>query len=87
MALLGLAAGSFAVMVLTRSYATVHLGMAGFSLLVPMAGSFWVEFARNRHRHLDRDRRALDSPQADRAPTDGTMTLNSRRWRPHPEAE
>jgi hypothetical protein len=82
-ALSGLAALSFAAMVLTRSWAAVHLGMAGLSLLAPMAGSFWVEFARNRHRILDRGRRAIDGV---RPATEGTMTLNSQRWRSLPEA-
>jgi len=71
-ALLGLSASSFVVIVLTKSYATVHVGMVGFSLLAPMAGSFWVEFARNRHRILDRNRRSIEDC---RLVTGGTITL------------
>ncbi|MCP4248248.1 MAG: protein kinase [bacterium] len=60
LAVLGLSAASFLVMVVAKNWATVHLGMAGFCLLAAMAGSFWVEFTRNRHRTLDRDRRAVE---------------------------
>ncbi len=59
-ALAGLSAVSFFVMVVTKNYATVHAGMMGLSLLMLMYGSFWVEFARNRHRVVDRGRDALD---------------------------
>ncbi|HUU83496.1 MAG TPA: protein kinase [Phycisphaerae bacterium] len=80
---LGLAALAFVVMTASRNYTAVHLGMAGFSLLAPMAGSLWVEFARNRHRILDRSRRAIDDV---RTATEGTLTLSSRRWRSLPES-
>jgi len=59
--LLVLAAVSFCLMLGTRDYAAVHVGMAGFSLLAPMAGSLWVEAARNRYRLLDRNREAIES--------------------------
>ena len=72
---LGLAALSFVMMALGRSPAAVHLGMAGFSLLAPMAGGLWVEFVRNRHRILDRSRRAI----ATKIPTvTGSRTRKSR---------
>ncbi|MGB0715616.1 MAG: protein kinase domain-containing protein [Phycisphaerae bacterium] len=50
---------SLAVMFVSVSYPAVHLGMAGFSFFTPMMGSFWVEFARNRHRVLDDRRKAI----------------------------
>ena len=62
----------FLAMMMTRTYFTVHLGMAVFSLLLPMAGSFWVEFVRNRHRILDRNRRAIGDHTLI---ADGTVTL------------
>jgi CHASE2 domain-containing sensor protein len=58
--LLGLSASSFLVMVATTNYAAVCLGFVGLSLLPPMAGAFGIEFARNRHRLLERNRRAID---------------------------
>jgi hypothetical protein len=60
LAVSALSAASFLVMVLTKNRAAVHLGMAAFCLLAAMAGSFWVEFTRNRHRVLDRARRAVE---------------------------
>jgi CHASE2 domain-containing sensor protein len=48
----------------TRDYAGVHLGLVSFALLMPMAGSFWIEFARNRHLQLDRARSARNPTQA-----------------------
>ncbi|UCC30891.1 MAG: protein kinase, partial [Phycisphaerales bacterium] len=77
-ALLGLSASCFLVMVAARSYAVVNWGMVGFSLFAPMAGSFWVELARNRHRILDRNRRAIDNFGLT---TDGTITLAPKRRR------
>ncbi len=82
-ALLGLAPACWLVMVIARSYAGVHLGMAGFSLLIPMAGSLLVESARNRHRILDSKRRGFDSLAM---PTDGTITLASKPRTSPPEA-
>ena len=64
--------GALLVMVMTRGYFTVHFGMAVFALLIPMAGSFWVEFVRNRHRILDRSRQAIDDQTII---PDGTITL------------
>ena len=68
----GFSAWAFLVVVTTRSSSFVHLGMAVFSLLVPMAGAFWVEFARNRHRIFDRNRRAIGDQTLI---PDGTITL------------
>jgi hypothetical protein len=65
----------FLLVVVARSYAAVHAGMAGFSLLAPMAGSLWVELARNRHRILDKSRQAIESFGLS---SDGTVTLASR---------
>ena len=59
--LFGGAAVSLLVTTLSKSYVPVHLGIVGFALLMPMAGSFWVEFVRNRHRIADRRRHALES--------------------------
>ncbi len=76
--LLTLSASCLAGMVLADTYAGVHLSMAGFSLATPMLGSFWVEFARNRHRIADRTRyrRAVESFGLT---TGGTITLPQRR--------
>lgn len=59
--LFGGSAGSLLLMALCASYVPVHLGIVGFALLMPMAGSCWVEFVRNRHRITDRRRHALES--------------------------
>ena len=67
---------SFAVMIGTGHVLTVHAGMAGFALAVPMIGSLWVELARNRHRVLERNRRAIEGFGLD---SDGTMTVAPRR--------
>jgi CHASE2 domain-containing sensor protein len=83
MVVLGLSATCFVVMCLTKGYVSVNLGMAGFALLTPMAGSFWVEFARNRHRILDRRRQSTEEL---RLGTDGTITLTPRRRTSHQEA-
>lgn len=50
----------------------VYLGMAGWCFLVPLMGSFWIEFARGRHRVLDRATQAIEpfGPHAT-----GTVTL------------
>lgn len=66
------AACGFAVMVLSSSYVAVHLGMACFAMATPMTGSCWVEFARNRHRIVDRSQRGLQSLSLSTA---GTLTL------------
>lgn len=62
-------------MLFTRQHASVHVGMGGIALLVPAIGTFWVEFARNRHRVHDRRRRKLEAlPMS----TGGTVTLPMR---------
>jgi hypothetical protein len=76
--LLGVGAAAIFVMVAAKSYAAVHLGMAGFCLVGPMAGSFAVEFARNRHRVLDRSRQAIEDVGL---ATPGTITVTPRRPR------
>lgn len=76
--LLGGAGVCFVVMTVATTWTGVHAGMAGFALLAPMAGAFWVEFARNRHRILDSSRRALLSLAS---AADGTVTLAPRRRR------
>ncbi len=53
------ACGCFAWFVLSEHSTGVYGGMAGFSLLMPMSGSMWVEFVRNRHRILDRKRHSV----------------------------
>ncbi len=75
--LAGLSTVCFVVMLTVEGHTAVHAGMAGFSLLMPMCGSFWVEFARGRHLILDRERRAVESLVPD---TDRTITMP--RWRP-----
>jgi hypothetical protein len=75
-ALLGMSGLSVLAITLTSTYAIVHIGMVGFSLVATMAGSFWVEFARNRHRLLDRSRSNLHSLTRS---SSGTVTLASRR--------
>jgi hypothetical protein len=67
--------GSYAALLFSRDAAMVHAGMVGFAVLLPMAGSFWVEFTRNRHRILERNRRRCLSLNAD---SSGTITLASR---------
>ncbi|MCH8147721.1 MAG: protein kinase [Planctomycetes bacterium] len=74
MSLMGIV--SFAGMIGTGHVLTVHAGMAGFSLALPMMGSLWVELARNRHRVLERNRRAIEGFGLD---SDGTMTVAPRR--------
>lgn len=70
---LGLLLGaSVIVMTTTRSAAYVHIAMATFSLTLPMIGALWVEFARNRHRLADRQRRAVEGFGLG---SDGTITL------------
>jgi serine/threonine protein kinase len=59
--LLGGSGASLLMMALSRSFVPVHLGMIGFAVLMPMTGSFWVEFVRSRHRIADRRRHALES--------------------------
>jgi len=82
-ALLGLSISCFLMMILSESYAVVHLGMAGISLLAPMGGSFWVEFARNRHRVADKKRRVIETADLG---ANQTVTLASRRLKRRPEA-
>ncbi len=54
----------------------VWAGVLCVALLIPMAGSFWVEFTRNRHRIKDADDASIDlqSPA-----TVGTLTLPRRK--------
>jgi predicted Ser/Thr protein kinase len=80
-ALLTLSPPCFVVMVLASSYTAVHTGMAGFALLTAMTGSFWVEFARNRHRLADRKRRACEEL---RIKVGGTLTLPRKQPRSLP---
>lgn len=75
-ALLSLTTCSFAVMVVSDHVTAVHAGMAGFALFAAMSGSFWVEFARNRHRIADRNRRKMESIPLS---TGGTVTLPLKR--------
>ncbi len=82
--LLALAAASLGVMVAAKTFAVVHVGMAGFCLAGPLAGAFAVEFARNRHRILDRSRRAIEEHSLG---TRGTITVTPRRPKSHSSAE
>lgn len=82
--LLALSTSSFVVMVVVKDYAAVHLAMAGFSLLAVMLGSFWVEFARNRHRIPTRRRRRINNFGSTTA---GTVTLPLRRPKSPTEAK
>ncbi len=72
MGLLGVSIACYGLMLVSKSFTAVHTVMSGFSLLAPMAGSFWVEFARNRHRVLDNRRRAIVDRSIN---VDGTLTL------------
>ncbi|UCE58740.1 MAG: CHASE2 domain-containing protein, partial [Phycisphaerales bacterium] len=81
MSLLGLAAWCFVMMVLSEGYASVHLGMAGFSLLLVTCGSFWVEFTRNQHRMLERERGAVDNLAIG---SERTLTILRSRSKPSP---
>ena len=80
-ALFTLSASCLLVAILTNSFAAVHVGLAGFSLFVSMAGSFWVEFARNRHRVADRKRRAIESFGLGIEPEEAGLTLPRKRPR------
>ncbi len=61
MVLLAVLSGAgLAIMVLAKDFASVHAGMAIFSVLASMEGAFAVEFARTRHYNLDRSRRCLE---------------------------
>lgn len=57
----------------------VYASMGTLALLLPMAGSFWVEFARDRHRLLDDRRRAVVSLVL----SDGTVTLGPTQPKSH----
>ncbi len=63
---------SFVAMASLETSWGVHLAMAGVAISFPMAGSFLVEFARNRHRIADRARREIETL---RLSSDGTLTL------------
>jgi len=80
--LVGLALTSLCVMIATKSCVGVYAGFVGFALLLPLAGSFWVEFARNRHRFLERSKRAIDELRF--GPIE-TATLKSRQTKSPPE--
>ena len=73
--LAGATAGWLAL-VLSRNDAVVHAGLAGVSVLAPLAGSLWVELARNRHRIFERKRQAVEQLHV---PIDGTLTLATLR--------
>ena len=75
-AIVWLVVSSYVIMIGADAYAFVFAGMAGFSLLVPMAGSLWVELARNRHRVLDRSRQLIEGFGLDSA---GTITVTPTR--------
>ena len=70
--LVGMAGVSFAAMAELETVWGVHLAMGGVAVALPLAGSFLVEFARNRHRIADRARREVESL---RLSSDGTLTL------------
>ena len=66
-------------MVFARERSSVWVGVLGVAMLIPMTGSFWVEFTRNRHRIKEAARAsiALQSPT-----TVGTLTLPRRKSPP-----
>lgn len=66
------AAASLVVLTASRNLLAVQAAMAGFALVLPMIGAFWVEFARNRHRLADRQRRSVENFGLT---TGGTLTL------------
>lgn len=78
-----LAAVSFVVMVAASRWGTVHVGMAGFVLLTPMVGAFWVELARNRHRIVTRGKSVIEDFGL---LMQGTLTLPPRQRTSHQEA-
>ncbi len=69
-------AGCVLGMLASHDYLTVHFALAGYLLFVPMTGSFWVEFVRNRHRIAERSRRTNESLSLSAA---GTITLPPKR--------
>lgn len=79
--LVGLSLTALCVMIVTKSCVGVCTGFVGFALLLPLAGSFWVEFARNRHRFLEHNKRAIDELRF--GPIE-TATLRSRQTKPRP---
>lgn len=72
-----LGVGAFGMMWAAETYWGVHAAMGGFAFLVPMAGSFWVESARNRFRVLERHRHELEGMHV--KDESGTLTLDQRR--------
>ena len=74
--LAGAAAAAFLALMLSRNYVVVHAGMFGVALFVPMMGSLWVEFTRNRHRITDSKHNPLDLQTLT---TVGTLTLPRRK--------
>ncbi|MFQ5490752.1 MAG: protein kinase [Phycisphaerae bacterium] len=71
----------FGVMVWSRSRWAVQATMAGSAALAAMAVGFRVEFARNRYRILDRQRRDLEGAELT-TDTSSTLTLQPPISRP-----
>jgi CHASE2 domain-containing sensor protein/predicted Ser/Thr protein kinase len=80
--LAGMAAISFMAMTWSQHQGMVYLAVALFALALSMAGSFWVEFARNRHRMAERKRRVIENFGLS---SGGTLTLPPRQLRSIPE--
>ena len=60
------------VMAGSRSFAAIHLGMAGLAFTLPLLGCFWIEFTRHRYRLADRELQAVRGFQFD---SGGTVTM------------
>jgi len=78
-----LGGGGVGLMTVAESFWAVHLGLAAAALSFPLAGAFWIEFARRRHVLRDRELKAVQSFQFD---TGGTITLFRRPATSLPEA-
>jgi hypothetical protein len=76
-------AGGLALAEVGDQFVTVHLGLAAATICLPLAGSLWVEYARNRHwlagaQPQDANPRFFDAKR--------TLTLPSKRRKERPAA-
>jgi hypothetical protein len=76
-----MAALAWLTMLRSTNRAVVHAGMIGLAVMLPLIGSFWVEFARNRYWYLDRTRGDALSCKLS---GEGTVTMPSMPERSNP---
>ncbi len=77
-----LCAASFALLLLTDHRVLVWTSITCFALTFSLTGSFGVEFARNRHRVAERERRVIENFGFE---SSGTLTLPPQRLTSIPE--